>query len=74
MDTETLDRLNELKSRLDGMERRMAQQDNLIDKLQNELIKAGRYENNSLDLQLAGVQYLLKRAGEVKGREKGRRR
>jgi len=62
------------ESRLGALERLVAQQQNLITKLQQELIKAGKYENDDLETKLAGVQILLKRAGEVEGRQKGRKR
>jgi chromosome segregation ATPase len=40
--------------------------------LQNDLIRAGKYENDDLEKRLMGVQTLLKRAGEYVGR-RGRR-
>ena len=63
-----------VETRLADLERRIATQANLIDKLQNALIMAGRYENDDIATRVDGLQFLLKRAGEVKGREKGRRR
>jgi uncharacterized coiled-coil protein SlyX len=62
------------ESRLSALERLVAQQQNLITKLQQELIKASKYEHEDPQKLLAGIQVFLKRAGEVEGRKKGRKR
>lgn len=62
------------EDRLAKLERTVAQQQNLITKLQQELIKASKYENADLSTRVDGIQIFLKRAGEAQGRERGRKR
>lgn len=62
------------EKRLDDLERITAQQQNLITKMQQELIKAGKYINVDLEVRTTGIQIFLKRAGEAVGRDKARRR
>jgi hypothetical protein len=42
--------------------------------LQNELIRAGKYQHDNSDTKVEGIQVLLQRAGEYQGREQKRRR
>ena len=62
-----------LERRLAHLESKVRQQDRTIVGLQNELIKAGKYSNDDPDVLLAGIQILLQRAGEYKGRDRKRR-
>lgn len=63
----------DLEKRIADLEAKTRQQDRTIIGLQNELIKASRYTHDDLSTRLSGVQILLARAGEYKGRERGRR-
>lgn len=60
---------SEIEKRLDDLERKAREQDRTITGLQNELIKAGKYEHDNPVTRLEGVQVLLRRAGEYKGRK-----
>lgn len=71
---EVADQLIGLRDDIERLRRENVQQANLINRLQNELIRAGRYENEDPRKHIQGIQVLLTRAGEVKGRDKGRRR
>lgn len=51
------------------LEGKVAQQDRTITGLQNELIRAGRFTHEDPQKQIEGVQVLLTRAGEYKGRK-----
>jgi hypothetical protein len=63
-----------LFEKVDSLERQVRQQDRTIIGLQNELIKAGKYNHNNLETRVDGIQVLLVRAGEYRGRaQKGRR-
>jgi uncharacterized coiled-coil protein SlyX len=67
-------RLDEQSEQITRLERRAAQQENTITKLQQALIKAGKFEHDDPQKRVEGLQFLLQRAGETKGRErKGRR-
>jgi len=68
------DEQDDMAKRITRLEDLVSQQQNLITKLQQELIKAGKYANDDDGVRLDGVQIFLKRAGEVEGRKKGRKR
>jgi uncharacterized coiled-coil protein SlyX len=71
---EQRDRLDQQSEQITRLERRAAQQENTITKLQQALIKAGKFEHADPQKRVEGLQFLLQRAGETKGRErKGRR-
>lgn len=59
-----------------NLETKVASQDRTIVGLQNELIRAGRYRNEDPQKQIEGIQILLTKAGEYKGRARknGRQR
>lgn len=73
-ETDSKELMSQLLSRLDELERQSAIQQNLITKLQQELIKSSKFTHDDPQKQLEGVQVFLGRAGDVKGRDKGRRR
>lgn len=58
-----------LEAKFSELEAKIAQQDRTIIGLQNELIRAGRFTHEDSQKQLEGVQVLLTRAGEYKGRK-----
>lgn len=67
-------KLDALVAQVEALEADARQKDRTITGLQNELIKAGRYKNPDPQKQLEGVQILLTKAGEYKGRVKRVRR
>lgn len=56
------------------LERRFDALENLVTKLQAELLKASKYKHENPVTDLEGVKVFLGRAGEVKGRERYRGR
>lgn len=66
--------LNGLFSKIEELERKVAQQDRTIVGLQNELIRAGRFSHDDPDKKIEGIQVLLTKAGEYKGRERRNKR
>lgn len=65
--------VEKLQERIAALERKSQQQDRTIVGLQNELIRAGKYDHEDPDKLVAGIQILLQRAGEYQGRQRGRR-
>lgn len=64
----------DLIERLDRLERENQRLDRTIVGLQNELVKAGKYEHEDPAIRLDGIQVLLKRAGEYADKRKRGRR
>lgn len=58
-----------LEERFGELEARVAQQERTITGLQNELIRAGRFTHKESQKQIEGIQILLTKAGEYKGRK-----
>ena len=67
-------RIHELAKRVEKAENTIQSQNRTIVGLQNELIRAGKYEHEDPKLRLDGIQVLLKRAGEYTDKRKRGRR
>jgi uncharacterized coiled-coil protein SlyX len=70
-----LEELNkpDFEKRLAELEAKVTQQARTIVGLQNELIRAGRYDHDDPIKKIQGIQILLTKAGEYKGRKQRQR-
>lgn len=64
----------ETLNRLESAEREIQSLNRTIVGMQNELIRAGKYEHEDPEIRLNGIQILLRRAGEYADKRKRGRR